>query len=188
MTSNFPNVDPSDPMNVTKSVDDKVYIQAEKVFIQVVNEDKEDNGYGILDSGATVHLCGNFKVFKNIRECSVRIKCANNEFMTSSQKGDIDIFIEGVQFTLMDVLYVKNSPMLISIAKLVEDGDFEARFKFNYCKILNSKGIEVIEILRKPKDPTKKLYILPFVFKCNVHDKIMFSKTSKENCNHAQVY
>ena len=119
-----------------------------------------------MDSGATVHLCGDISVFTNVKDCKVGIKCANNNVMYAYKKGDVVVIVEGITIVLKDVLYVEGAPMLISIGKLVEEEKYMVSFCGNWCLIQSHPiGTEIFRIVRVPDDPTRKLYILPFLFK-----------------------
>ena len=117
---------------------------------------------GILDSGATVHLTGNIQHFVGpMRECNVRVRCANNQIMVAQQCGDVLLLVHGNRIWLKDVLHLPGSPMLISVGRLVEDGTMATLFQFHWCKLFLG-NTEITTIYRLVDDTTDKLYHLRF--------------------------
>ena len=110
------------------------------------------NGVGILDSGASIHLCGDRTMFVGkFRACNVAIKCANNSQMVATECGDVAIQIgpNKTRVWLRDVLYVPKAPMLISIARLAEDCGINVIFRKRDCMLVrDSNDGEICTISR----------------------------------------
>ena len=149
------------------STENKIYLSYEDIT------SKANVGKGVLDSGATVCITGTKKGLKNTRKCTVPIKCADNKFMMSHLKGDLEILVNGITILLEGVLYVENAPTLISVHKLVKSGKILAAFCEDWCLLTTRKDNSVItKITLRPDDPHGKLYTLYFHYKENIEEEI----------------
>ena len=157
--------------NSFEESDSKTEMLLETVTINSVegsedNDTDVGNDSGVMDSGATVHLSGNLKMFKvPMKTCNVRIKCANNKFMLSKQKGNIEIMVADRSILLKEALYVPGAPMLVSIGKLVSENEYEVSFKGQGCIVKDGSSKEITTINRLSAN--SGLYILPFTFTLN---------------------
>ena len=77
---------------------------------------------GILDSGATVCICGVITLFKNLRPCYVCVMCANKDTMVCKQMGTIVISHMGNVVVIDDCLYIPGCMTLISANQLTSKG------------------------------------------------------------------
>ena len=145
-----------------------------KVYLSYQDITSRTNvGKGILDSGATVCITGTKKGLKNIKSCMVPVKCADNKLMVANLKGDLDILVNGITITLVDVLYIEGAPTLISVHKLVKSGKILAAFCEDWCLLTTRKDNAVItKITLKPDDPHGKLYTLYFQYKDYLSEEI----------------
>ena len=132
-------------------------------FSGMIRHDSESecisNDVAYLDSGATVHLCGDKRKFKTYRKCSVRILCANNQYMYAEGIGDIHITLGGQIVVLKDVLHLKGAPNLISTSKLVDSGELLVVVSKGRCDIVNASTDEVLYTSKVTSK--KKLYEIP---------------------------
>ena len=131
------------------------------------------NDVAYLDSGATVHLCGDRRKFKTYRKCSVRIMCANGEYMYSEGIGDIHITLNGKIVILKDVLHLKGAPNLISTNKLVNSGDFLLVMSKGRCDIVKADTDEVLHT--STVNSHRKLYEIPL--QCDYTESINLADT-----------
>ena len=130
--------------------------------------ESDNQGSGVMDSGATVHLTGCKKHLKNIRKVNIHVKCADNKFIVAELQGDLEIIVNGFKIVLKDVLYVPGAPTLISSGKLVQDGTYmTAEWKLDYYIYLFATQELITKITRVPRDPSKKLYVLEFTYATN---------------------
>jgi hypothetical protein len=89
---------------------------------------------GIMDSGATVTIGGTRKMFKDLRPCHVKVRCANNQVMTCSEMGTIVIASNNKGITIANSLYIPESLTLISISQLTRMG---------YTALFDTNGVEL---------------------------------------------
>ena len=124
----------------------------------------ESIGYstGILDSGASVHLCGNKSMFVGkLRSVKINIKCANNDMMIAEWQGDVEIMVAGKLVLLHDALFLDGAPMLISVARLVKDKKLGITFWGNECSIFDDNK-KVFLTIKNGLYGSDCLFLLPF--------------------------
>ena len=119
---------------------------------------------GILDSGASVHVCGDRKLFVGeMKGCNVVIKCANNEVMRASRSGDVAIQVgpNKKRIWLRDVLYIPKVPMLVSIGRLATDSGINILFRGEECMLVEDATDQpVCNIARTKAKNSGLLYTL----------------------------
>ena len=77
---------------------------------------------GILDSGATISICGLLGVFHNLTDCHVRVKCANGQIMVCEQMGTVVLSNKSNVLVIRNCLYIPNSVTLISAHQITAQG------------------------------------------------------------------
>lgn len=130
------------------------------------NKDSSKVRTGVLDSGASVHICGDKDMFVGqLRSCRVGIKCANNSHMLAEQCGEVAINVgDGTRLWLREVLFVPNVTTLISIARLAEDSKINVIFRANECMMVRDHDDSEICTITRQKDHNGRslLYGLKF--------------------------
>lgn len=114
----------------------------------------------ILDSGATEHMTSDRERFTSLQKYTSIVEVANSEKIAVTGKGEIllsfhDSTINGMNFTMSDVLYVPNlGGSLLSIGRIEERG-FRVQFADGEAKVIDKNGETVLTARRRGR-----LYII----------------------------
>ena len=88
---------------------------------------------GIIDSGATVCICGVRSMFKNLRPCYVVVMCANNASMVCREMGTLTICHGRNVLIIEDCLFIPGCMTLISVHQLTKLGLLILLFNTGLC-------------------------------------------------------
>ena len=118
----------------------------------------------IMDSGASVHICGNRRMFVgNLRPCKVAVRCADSNKVVARQCGEVVLTLQsGSRLWLRNVLYIPDAPMLVSIPVLMDDNAIDIVFRSvkRTCTLYDEDGEWLTTIKRDAAGTTNKLYSL----------------------------
>lgn len=151
---------------VAEEVNEAVSIPDLEKFRSHGNFKNNEWGYyeGIMDSGATIHICGVEDLFTGkLQRINVKVKCANGEQMVAKFKGDLNLIVAGRSVILNDVYFIPGAPMLISVPKLVKDRKIGITMWGDDCSIFDQDK-KVFLTIKNGLYGSKNLFKLPFAY------------------------
>lgn len=148
--------------------------------------------HGILDSGATQHMCNDKTQFTKLEQYATNITPANNTNMKACGKGDIQLVTRnGTAFTLVNVLYVPQlASNLLSVCCAMTNPHMRFNFVHGECRIMfkdtllataiQHESLLVLETIGPSAHLTKSIDSLTWHKRLGHLNKDFMSKTSIE--------
>lgn len=170
---------------VTEELNEAVSIPDLERFRSYSNFKNKEWGYyeGIMDSGATIHICGIEEIFTGkLQRININVKCANGEQMVARFKGDLKLVVAGRTVILTDVFFIPGAPMLISVPKLVKDRKIGITMWGDDCSIFDQNQ-NVFLTIKNGLYGSKNLFRLPFAYNRNSKGIMISQDSNIEQAN-----
>ena len=117
---------------------------------------------GIIDSGATVCICGIKCMFTNLKACYIVVTCANGESMVCERMGTLTLSHNGNLIAIDDCLFIPGCMTLISVHQLTKMGLHILFYDTGMCAYKTAYDVRKdTPFIKTEKQITDKMWTIP---------------------------